>query len=135
MIYLISHKTLSAFYDSLDFDYDRGICVSVKLQEDVVISYYGRTILIKAGFKWDGSSMPGFKRWKINSPFDYLIASLVHDYLYIYQPTWASRKYADKAYRRLMIFEGAPRLQAYGRATALWFAGWVAWNKNKKRRK
>lgn len=66
------------------------------VQKEIVhVLHDGTTIIIPIGFKTDLSSVPKFL-WGIMPPFgDFLLAALVHDYLYIIDQT-RGRKFADK---------------------------------------
>ena len=110
--------------------YHKGIHVKNELNVPIEVSIHDATYTIESGFVWDGSSMPKGKIIQINSPFNFLLAGLVHDYLYTKQHE--TRKEADKIYRETMIYEGASKWRAYGRYYVLRAFGWVAWNKAKK---
>jgi len=82
---------------------------------DVTLSD-GSVITIYEGFETDLSSMPEFL-WSIMKPFgDWLIAALVHDYLYSYgKQLNYTRKFADKEMLKISLTLGANKLDAYTR--------------------
>ena len=74
-----------------------------RLLEDVTVELSdGTTVLIPKGLKWDFSSSPKWL-WGVLPPFgDFLIAALIHDYLYIEDyrreelRQYKARQFADK---------------------------------------
>jgi hypothetical protein len=67
---------------------------------------------IKAGFTFDGASIPsltGFTWVVTYSPFDPIVmrAALVHDYICVTQPARIPPKLAAKAFRTMLLEDGA----------------------------
>lgn len=129
MVTIHPYKTLEEFYDSIDFDYFEGVLNVARLKTPVTLDYDGHIMEFDKGYTWNGSSLPGFNRWHINNPFDYLLASLFHDRAYETQPPWWSKRKIDSIYGEIMRQEGAPKWQANLRVWALWLFGSKVWNK------
>lgn len=57
----------------------------------------GNVIHIPENFDWDGSSVPRLFWWLFATDGDFEIASLIHDYLYVYQKQYNYKeKFVDK---------------------------------------
>ena len=65
------------------------------LIKDIIVQLSnGDVITIPKGFKTDLSSVPNFL-WPVLSPYgDFLLAAIIHDYLYV--KDYISQKFADK---------------------------------------
>lgn len=103
---------------------DRNWTVSLKLGEKTV------TIWIKAGFKFDGASIPR-ALWRLcGHPFEVprIAAALAHDWLYRAQVT--DRETADEIFNILCKRVGMPCWRTGPEYYALRFFGWAAWNAN-----
>jgi hypothetical protein len=82
-----------------------------ELNRSVVIDGF----FIKAGFKWDGASIPRILWRLIDSPFqpDLMVPSMVHDYLYTHGANLGvSRKEADLIFKKLLISNGFTKFKA-----------------------
>ena len=87
----------------------------------------GDNIVIPKGFLWDLSSVPKFL-WGIFPPFgDFLIASLVHDYLYVNKQY--SRAFADKEMLYFSNKYNSNKIDNYLRYVAVRLFGFTYWNK------
>lgn len=105
-------------------------------------------IFIKAGFKYDGASVPRFV-WSITGirP-DGLIraAALIHDWIYVYEgdlpagsyqilvdDKWVNldgkwtRKNADRIFARIMREAGVKKIRRRAAYRAVRLGGWIAW--------
>ena len=72
---------------------------------------------IKAGFTFDGASIPTFTgfTWALTySPFDPIVmrAALVHDYICVTQPKQITPKMAAQAFKTMLIEDGANAFKA-----------------------
>ena len=81
------------------------------LGADYTFEVDGKTFVIKAGFTFDGASVPRFF-WRIVTPFSpYVIrAALLHDWLY--QHHVLTRARADALLREVLIEDGVSPLVA-----------------------
>lgn len=102
--------------------------------------YVNEVINIKEGFIWDLSSVPR-PLWGLLPPDgDFELASLIHDYLYIYKQV--SRKEADKEMLLWSkIISGTNNkislrnIDNYVRYYAVRAFGWIYWNRRNKNNK
>ena len=87
----------------------------------------GETIVIPEGFETDLSSVPKFL-WGVLPPFgNFLLASLVHDYLYIsYQSK--GRKFSDKEMLIVSNRTHKNKLDNYLRYWGVRAFGWIYWD-------
>ena len=106
----------------------------------------GKTVVIPAGFEFDGASIPRTFRWLLSPVGLLLIPGLIHDYAYLhdrlqvrdaaaglvaYSPN-AGRAHWDWLFRQVAIqVNGFTVINtlAWG---ALRIAGWVAWGKRRR---
>lgn len=96
------------------------------LLEDLHVSWRGKTLVVPAGFKSDGASVPR-ALWSTVCPnIDprTLRAAIVHDYIYRNAvPGW-TRLEADELFYDFMVEDGFPKFKAgvayYG---VRWFGG------------
>ena len=109
-----------------------------KLLLDVEVFIRGRVFRVKAGYEWDGCSIPAFARFYA-TPGEYLLASLIHDHCYQYH--WLEEKLCG-VWCRVKISKGmadsfffAILEHFYGvritKAKTMWlavhFGGWKSW--------
>lgn len=89
----------------------------------------GTYILIPRGFFYDMASVPKIL-WSLVRPFnDGLLATLIHDYLYVHrQPGW-NRKKVDQEYLKWMNATNPNKLDNYIRYYTVRAFGWLVWNK------
>lgn len=86
----------------------------------------GDTVTIPAGFITDLSSVPPFL-WGVFRPFgDFLLAALIHDFLYIEKPF--SREFADKEMLYWSNAVNGNKIDNYIRYFAVRAFGWTWWN-------
>lgn len=69
----------------------------ITLQQDLIVVWRDRTLLIPAGFQSDGASVPQFLWSSVSPAIDprTIRAAIVHDYLYRTAPAGWTRKDAD----------------------------------------
>lgn len=88
----------------------------------------GETIVIPEGFETDLSSVPKIL-WGIFPPFgNFLLAALVHDYLYVTQYN-NDRLFADKEMLIISNKLHNNKLDNYLRYYAVVLFGWIVWNR------
>ena len=77
----------------------------IRLLNTVMVNINGEAISIKAGFEWNGASVPQMFWASIGKPTneDFALASLVHDYLYAIK---FNRDVADAVFRKLLDMAG-----------------------------
>ena len=97
------------------------------LQKEIVHTLHnGETITIPVGFETDLSSVPKFL-WSVLPPYGkFLLAPLVHDYLYIVDQT-RGRAFADK---EMLIVSNAThknKIDNYVRYWGVRAFGWIYW--------
>ena len=66
-------------------------------------------VYVKAGFKWNGASIPRVLWSTVGSPFQpkFMAPSMVHDYLYsIGDKSGLNRRQADKLFKKLLLANG-----------------------------
>jgi hypothetical protein len=103
-----------------------------RVHEDLTVTLSnGELLVIPKGFITDLSSVPK-PLWSIFPPFgDFLLASLVHDYLYVVRYK-NNRKFADKEMLKIsMKLHNSSRLKILDnklRYLAVRLFGWVYWN-------
>jgi len=86
----------------------------------------GTTIIISKGFKTDLSSVPKFL-WGIMPPFgDFLLAALVHDYLYIIDQS-KGRSFADKEMLIVANKHNSNKVDNFTRYAGVRVFGWYYW--------
>ena len=91
-----------------------------------------RTLTIKAGFEWDGASIPRWYWWRYQ-PHDTMceVASLVHDYLYKYGI--GTREEADVLFRRLMLCEANGAWKSGVMYAGVRVGGYKGWDSDRKK--
>ena len=85
------------------------------------------TINIPKGFVFDGASVP-FGLWNIFPPLDsdYLIAALLHDFLY--QSEYFDRKICDEVFYTALLTMKITHCKAYLMYLAVRLGGWQTWS-------
>lgn len=85
------------------------------------------TINIPKGFVFDGASVP-FGLWNIFPPLDcdYLIAALLHDYLY--QTEYFDRSMCDNIFYYALLTLNVCKAKAYVMWLAVRCGGWTCWS-------
>ena len=99
------------------------------LLEDVVVESLGYKIVVKAGFDFDGASIPKWL-WSIyGSPLNgnYVVASLIHDGLYASQIV--SKSLSDKIFLDLMKQSKVGYVKRTSMYLAVKMFGGKDWNK------
>ena len=100
------------------------------LLEDVVIESLGYKTTVKAGFDFDGASIPKWL-WSIyGSPLngDYVVASLIHDGLYASQKV--SKSVSDKIFLDIMKQSNVGYIKRTSMYLAVKLFGGKAWKKS-----
>lgn len=99
------------------------------LLKDYTFWYKGIKYTIKAGFKWNGASIPRLFWLTTGTPFDpiHLAASLIHDY--IYNSHCIDRKSADQLYRQLLLIHEASKYNAWKEYKAVRHFGKSNWKR------
>ena len=116
-------------YDVLTMEYvyefNRDRYFEIKNEITVELSNFD-IINIKKGFRWDLSSVPKIL-WPVLSPYgDFLLAALIHDFLYVNK--LYTRKFADK---EMLIWSNKinkKKLDNYARFAGVRAFGWLYWN-------
>lgn len=101
------------------------------LLEDVEVEVLGYKIRVKAGFDFDGASIPQ-ALWSVyGNPLSgkYRIAALVHDVLYASEKF--PRELADAMFLDLMKQHEVGYLKRYTMYSAVRSVGWYVWKKHK----
>lgn len=99
-----------------------------RLVKDVEVELSdGTRIVIPQGFFYDMASVPKIF-WSIARPFnDGLLATLIHDYLYVHrQPGWGLKK-VDREYLIWMNATNKNKLDNYVRYYIVRALGWLVW--------
>lgn len=101
------------------------------LLEDVTVVWQGHTLVIPAGFKSDGASVPKFFwRW-VFPPGDSraLLAAFAHDFVYRTHPEGWSKADADNMFYDLLRQNGVPYLNAQRAYWGVRLFGESSWKK------
>lgn len=114
---------------TLDFENKRDPLVLV--YDFFVFGPRGFEVVLEAGFRSDGGSIPRWLWWFVDrfAP-TFLIAFLVHDYMY--RMTDDSRLLADVRLRELALQCKANRAKVFIVYYVLRLTGWWAWRKNRR---
>ncbi len=102
-----------------------------RLVKDVEVQLSnGDVIIIPAGYCYDMASVPKWL-WSIVRPFnDGLLATLIHDYLYVHQERhMLSRAEVDAEYLRWMMITNTNYFDNYVRYLVVRAFGWLYWKK------
>lgn len=125
----------STYYNGVEMPHIHGI-TKEEYQLDrnwvvkIAVGAKTYTIWIKAGFKFDGASIPRLL-WRLcGHPFEAprIAAALAHDWLYRAQVT--TRGEADKIFNAICKKVGMSAWRTGPEYYALWACGWAAWNAN-----
>lgn len=102
--------------------------MELELVEDLVFE----NMIVPTGFQWNGQSVPCGLWWLAGSPFtpEALVASCVHDYLYM--TASVSKVRADAIFYDLNALYGVPTWRNYMKLFSLLIFGRWAWNKCRK---
>ena len=101
-----------------------------KITKPVTVELSNKEVItIPKGFYYDMASVPKFL-WSIVRPFnDGLLATLIHDYLYVHRkPGWTRAK-VDKEYLKWMNQSNSNKLDNYVRYIFVRVFGWAVWKK------
>lgn len=101
------------------------------LLEDIAVIWNGRALLLPAGFKSDGASVPRFFwRW-VFPPGDSraLLAAFAHDFVYRTHPEDWTRSDADKMFYDLLRLNGMPYFNAKRAYLGVRLFGGASWKK------
>ena len=84
------------------------------LLEDVTVHWQGHTLVIPAGFKSDGASVPRFFWRSVFPPGDSkaLRAAIAHDFIYRNCPFGWTRAEADQLFYDVLRTDGVPFINA-----------------------
>ncbi|MBR2510436.1 MAG: DUF1353 domain-containing protein [Lentisphaeria bacterium] len=99
------------------------------LLEDVTVHWQGKTLVIPAGFKSDGASVPRFF-WRIVFPpgdSRALRAAIAHDFIYRTHPEGWTRKMADDMFYDLLREDGVCWFNAQGAYCGVRLFGGSSW--------
>jgi len=90
-------------------------------------------IKIPAGFETDGASIPRPFWLTTGTPFRprFFKSALIHDYLYRHQIL--ERSLVDQIFREMLLADGVCKYTAIKMYYALRLAGWIAWNRHRRR--
>ena len=101
------------------------------LREDITIEWNGKSILIRAGFKSDGASVPRFFWRAVFPPGDNraLRAAFAHDYVYRMHPEGWTKAEADQMFYDLLVKGGIPWYRAKAAYLGVKLFGGQAWRK------
>ena len=108
------------------------------LKEDVrfVITVAGAnySFLVKAGYLFDGASIPAFAWWIVGPPMhpDRVVAALFHDYGYEFDPHQLGKAVWDAGFKVLLVINKCPKWRANTMYATLRTCGWVCWNRARK---
>lgn len=102
------------------------------LLEDVEVEALGYKIKVKAGFDFDGASIPRALWSVVGNPLTgkYKVAALVHDGLYASEVL--PRTVADQVFLELMKKEGVGYAKRYAMYWAVRAGGGYVWSKHTK---
>lgn len=106
---------------------DRGNILTT--QEELVVQFNGKTLIVPAGFECDGTSVPRFL-WSVVSPQihpETLRAAIAHDYLYRHAPSGWTRKEADELFYDFCRADGLSWAKSQYAYWALRIFGGAAW--------
>ena len=99
------------------------------LLEDMVVIWNGKVLVVPAGFKSDGASVPRFF-WRIVFPpgdSRALRASIAHDFIYRNCPFGWTRAEADQLFYDVLRTDGVPYLNAKGAYYGVRLFGCKSW--------
>ena len=105
-----------------------------RVEKEIIVSCpFGGQIVVPVGFECDGVSTPRPLHWIIRPAGIYLLAGIVHDY--IYEVRGVSRRYADHVYLDLCLQVGGNgyknKIKSFPSFYMLRIFGWIAWLINK----
>ena len=103
-------------------------------QDWLLLRSDGLAVLIRAGFTFDGASIPKFYWWRFQ-PFDpmTLVAALIHDYLYVYG--LLGRHVADAFFYHMLMCEHNGGWKSSVLYAAVNHFGWLGYDSDAKRKK
>ena len=99
------------------------------LLEDVTVLWQTNTLVIPAGFKSDGASVPRFFWRSVFPPGDSraLTAAFAHDYVYRTHPAGWTRKMADDMFYDLLREDGVGWFNAQAAYWGVRLFGFSSW--------
>ena len=99
------------------------------LMEDLTVTWNGKKLIVPAGFKSDGASVPLFFWRSVFPPGDSraLRAAFAHDYIYRTHPWEWSKADADNMFYDLLRQDGIPWLCAQKAYWGVRLFGGTAW--------
>lgn len=89
-----------------------------------------RYVTVKEGFITDWASVPRLFWRIIPARGKYNKAAILHDWLYVTQPSWCSRKEADQIFRAAMKHLGVETWKRNAMYMAVRVGGGVPWKRN-----
>ena len=100
------------------------------LLENIAVTVDNKLITAKAGFKFDGASIPKVFWSIIGSPYtgNYQVPALIHDLLY--STEYFDRKTCDEIFLKLMEMYGVNCLKRYTMYWAVRAGGGFVWKKH-----
>lgn len=100
------------------------------LLEDLVVVWNGRVLVVPAGFKSDGASVPRFFWRCVFPPGDSkaLRAAFAHDFIYREHPQGWTKADADNMFYDLLREDGVSWLSSQGAYWGVRLCGGPAWN-------
>ena len=101
------------------------------LLEDLVIIWNGKVLVVPAGFKSDGASVPRFFWRAVFPPGDSraLRAAVAHDFIYREHPFGWTRKEADALFYDLLREDGTSWFSAQSAYWGVRIFGGASWKK------
>lgn len=113
-----------------EFD-KNGVLVKLTIQKNMIFVFYGRKIIIKVGFEFDGVSTGIFKLFFPKFNKQTLSAGLLHDWLYS-KYYFIDRHIADVYLKIVLICSKVGIIKSNSFYVAVRLFGWMPWRKNKK---
>ncbi len=99
------------------------------LSDDLTAEWDGLEILVKAGYRTDGASIPRLAWRVVGNPWEeYLAAAVVHDILY--ETEALEREDADRCFLDLMEFCGVGKIRRAIMYRAVKVFGGATWKKH-----
>jgi hypothetical protein len=99
-----------------------------ELVEDATVTFLGVALVVAAGFKYDGASIPRMLWIPIGSPYHpgFMRGALFHDSLY--RSHVQPKDFADKLFHALLLEDGIGEVAALEMYTAVHLFGQTFWN-------
>ena len=125
-----------AFHDELDLRWDTKVQewqMLGPLRTTFLLDGVVQMITVPVGFYHDLSSIPRVFRSIIPQIGNQNRASVLHDWLYVTEPNWMSRKLADRLFLEGMKVDGVNWLRRNIMYAAVRAGGWYLWGDRKSR--